>query len=202
VIAATLLQDRSLGRSQVLPHCALGQDRIIPTKNRKARTVPVVDALRRFPLEHTPSAADWSGGFVFGRSAEQPFSYTGTLSRAQRAWNDTGLDPIGFHECRHSMETMWEDAIGSRERAGEYLGHTDSRVTSRYYHLRDERMAQDVALVNAHLARVAEGELAHGMARASGGEADWQGEARDPEQARKPFRASRSDEGSNPSPSA
>jgi hypothetical protein len=70
------------------------------------------------------------------------------------------------------METMWEDSIGSRERACEYLGHTDPRVTSRYYHLSDERMAQDVALLNAHLARVAEGELAREVARASGGEAD------------------------------
>ena len=72
------------------------------------------------------------------------------------------------------METMWEDVIGSRERAGEYLGHTDPRVTARYYHASEERMAQDAALVNAHLVKTA--------------------------LSRKPFRAVRSDKGSNPSP--
>ena len=133
---------------------------VAPKSEAGVRTVPVVDELRRHLLAHKLRLG-WNEGYLFGRFAETPFSYTGTLSRARRTWKDAKLEPIGFHECRHSFVSLWHDAGVSLDRIGDYAGHSGSGITNRYRHLRDGQQAEDAALVNAYL-----GGLAHPLAHA------------------------------------
>jgi integrase len=138
---------------------------VAPKSRAGVRTVPVIDVLRRHLLEHKLRLG-WNEGYLFGRSAERPFSYTGTLSRARRAWKDAKLDPIGFHESRHSFVSLWHDAGVSLDRIGTYAGHSGSSITNRYRHLRDGRQAEDAALVNAYLDGLAPGLDHTGAAQA------------------------------------
>ena len=112
----------------------------------------MLDHLRLILREHR-LALGRADGLVFGRSAERPFNPSSVYRRAFVAWAAAGLEPIRLHECRHSFVSLWHDAGVSLDRIADYAGHSSTGITNRYRHLRDGRRADDVALVNAHLAR-------------------------------------------------
>ena len=68
---------------------------------------------------------------MFGRTAIDPFTDTHLRRRAHTAWKKTGLERIGFHECRHSYRSFLNAAGIDPTRADWYLGHANHTVIGR-----------------------------------------------------------------------
>jgi integrase len=80
--------------------------------------VPVCGQLYEILDEHL-LRLDWSAGFVFGRTATTPYSYSGVRKRTESAYTEAKLQPsdLQLHECRHSFSS-WLAAAGSRSSVG------------------------------------------------------------------------------------
>lgn len=136
---------------------------VSPKSRAGVRSVPVVDELRSILRAHQ-IATGRRGGLVFGRSETRPFDGRRVSLRARKAWASAGLTPIGLHEGRHSFVSLFHDAGVSLDRISDYAGHASAGITHRYRHLSDPRRTEDLALVNAYLAK-ARGEHAEAAAR-------------------------------------
>lgn len=106
------------------------QSRLFVTPKSRAgvRTVPFPGVLREYMLAHRLRSGR-AHGLVVGRSATCPFSYTGVLWRAKRAWRDAGLDGIGLHECRHTYTSFMIVAGVNAKALGTYMGHSSVTIT-------------------------------------------------------------------------
>jgi integrase len=135
-----------------------------PKSRAGRRLIPVVSDLRRLLIEHRLALA-WNEGLVFGRSATVPFNPSTLYDRAHAAWDKHGLTHIGLHESRHSFRSLCDRARVTKDSVRAYLGHADADVTDRYWHPREEQMADDVALIDAYLKRMRSG--AHAGAQAA-----------------------------------
>src|SRR5947209_1352999 len=62
------------------------QGEIDPKSKKGAREVPVVGVLRKVLLEHKARTGRRGREFVFGTTAERPFSPTNIRRKALRAW--------------------------------------------------------------------------------------------------------------------
>ena len=59
-----------------------------------------------------------------------------TIERMGRRWRDAGLNPLGFHEARHTAASMFIAAGLNAKTVSTYLGHANIAVTfDRYGHL-------------------------------------------------------------------
>src|SRR4051812_30657858 len=75
-----------------------------PKSAKGRRTVPIARVLREHLLRHR--LATVGDGLVFGRSPDSPFASNSVAKRAQVAWKAVGLQPITFHECRHTAASL------------------------------------------------------------------------------------------------
>ena len=120
----------------------------IETKSRKARTTPIPALLHDHLAELKARTGRSGDQLVFGRTATEPFTPGTVRKAALGAWAATAvgmffrgetpaveLDPIGLHELRHTMVSLWSDAGLSLERIGDYVGHSSAYMTDRYRHL-------------------------------------------------------------------
>jgi integrase len=106
-----------------------------PKSRAGKRTVPLPAVLR----EHLAAARLRAGrphGLVFGVDAETPFDYLKTTRRAQRAWRDAELEPLGLHEARHTFASLMIAAGANVKALAAYMGHSSVTITlDRYGHL-------------------------------------------------------------------
>jgi integrase len=106
---------------------------IEPKSKKGTRNVPIVSVLRDYLVEHKLRSGGL--GLVFGRTAPEPFTPSAVRRRAQTAWKQAGLEPIGLHECRHTFVSLMFDAGVPLERIGDYVGHSSTYMTDAYRHL-------------------------------------------------------------------
>jgi site-specific recombinase XerD len=87
---------------------------------------------------------------MFGRTAIDPFTDTHLRRRAHTAWKKTGLERIGFHECRHSYRSFLNAAGIDPTRADWYLGHANHTASGRYQHALPGQLASDAETLDAY----------------------------------------------------
>ena len=120
---------------------------VAPKSAAGIRRVPIPAVLRPHLAAHR-LACPWSAtdGYVFGRGPERPFLVWTIHKRARRYWTAAKLDPIGLHECRHTMVTLYLAAGTDWLTLSKIAGHSDPHTTAKLYGhlLRDaERKAAD-----------------------------------------------------------
>ena len=137
-----------------------------PKSAKGRRRVPIVARLRRLLLEHKLRTGREADGFVFGRTADRPFTPTHVRKAALKAWERANaerreegraeLRPVGLHELRHSYVSLVHDAGFSLERIGDYVGHSSTYMVDRYRHLLDGHEAEAAERFEEYLARAGE----------------------------------------------
>jgi integrase len=126
------------------------------TKGRNRRRVPITAILRDYLVEHG-MASGRSEGFVFGRSATEPFRPETVTARADAAWKEAGLDRITLHACCHTFASMMIAAGVNAKALQSYMGHSSIQVTyDKYGHLMPGNEEQAAGLLDEYLQRAAE----------------------------------------------
>jgi integrase len=124
-----------------------------PKSRAGVRTVPIVAALRAHLAAHLLRSRRRSG-LIFGRSEATRFSPRALSTRAEKAWTDAKLAPIGWHELRHTFASIAIAAGVNAKALSSYLGHASISITlDRYGHLMPGSGDEAVALVDAYLER-------------------------------------------------
>ncbi len=83
-----------------------------------------------------------------------PFNRDRLVARAEKAWKQRGLQPIGLHEARHTFASTLIAAGVNAKALSSYLGHSSIQITlDRYGHLMPGNEDEAVALVDAYLER-------------------------------------------------
>jgi integrase len=137
---------------------------VIETKSTKGhRRTPITATLRDYLTEHKARSGRDSHDFVFGSTADRPFTPSHIRKRAKKAWDAESarrcerelepLRPIGLHECRHTAVSLMVDAGLSLERVGDYIGHSSAWMTDKYRHLLEGHEAEAAKLLDDYLAR-------------------------------------------------
>jgi integrase len=152
---------------EITPKSAAGTD----------RTVPIFAVLRDQLTEHKARTGRAGRDFVFGATADRPFTPTHIRKQALAAWAAANvkraekeqplLVPIGLHECRHTIVSLMYDAGLTLERIGDHVGHGSSYMTDRYRHLLEGHEAEATRMMDAYLARADSGAR---IAQLEGGE--------------------------------
>jgi integrase len=111
----------------------------VPPKSRSGkRRVPITQTLRRELLSHRLRQGPGGAGFLFPNArGSGPFN-PGTLAlHTKKAWGaESGLTPIGLHECRHSYAAYMIAAGINTKALSTYMGHSSITITlDRYGHL-------------------------------------------------------------------
>lgn len=74
--------------------------------------------------------------------------------RIRRRWADAGLDPLGFHEGRHTFASIGIAAGLNAKTLSTYLGHATITITlDRYGHLMPGSEVEARAMLDAYLDR-------------------------------------------------
>jgi integrase len=118
---------------------------VSPKSMAGVRRVPIPTILKSHLM-----AVRKPGELVFGN--DEPFVYWPTVDRAKRAWKDSGLDPIGLHEARHTYASLMIAAGVNAKALSTYLGHASITITlDRYGHLMPGKEEHAAALLDAYL---------------------------------------------------
>jgi integrase len=120
----------------------------IPTKNRKARSVPVAAVLRDHLDEHLLSTG--AVEHVFG----DPRWVRRAGVRAHKRWEDNGLPIVDLHEARHTYASFAIAAGLNAKTLSTYMGHATIQITLDLYgHLFPGAEAEAAGLLDVYFAR-------------------------------------------------
>ena len=124
------------------------------------RTVPIPKVLRDHLLEHRLRSGRREG-FVFGRTASDPFQPSNVRQRAAPAWAGAGMTPITLHESRHTFASLMIAAGVNAKALSTYMGHANIAITlDRYGHLMPGNEVEAADLLDAYLHRAADARRA------------------------------------------
>jgi integrase len=124
-----------------------------PKSRAGRRTVPIPAVLRDHLVEHKLRSGRHVG-LVFGTSYAQPFTPSNVRKRANAAWLQAGLAPIGLHECRHTFASLMIAAGVNAKSLSAYMGHSSVTITlDRYGHLMPGNESEAASLLDGYLAR-------------------------------------------------
>ena len=116
-----------------------------PKSHTGRRNVPIPGVLVPELMAHL--ARQRAGAeFVFEGPGGRPFDPSNLIRSAKRAWRAAGLEPLGFHEARHTYASLMIAAGVNAKALCSYMGHSSITVTmDRYGHLMpgNEREAAD-----------------------------------------------------------
>ncbi len=109
---------------------------IEPKSRSGKRTVPIAKVLREHLIAHRLRSGR-STGLAFGRVADSPFHPSWLWRQAHKAWDAENvkrakkeldlLQPIGFHECRHTFASLMIAAGCNAKALTTYMGTQASR---------------------------------------------------------------------------
>ena len=100
------------------------------------RAVPMAFVVRRELQAHQQRTGRSGDDLVFGRTATEAFFASTIRARANRAWQQAGLQPITPHEARHCAISYFIAAGLDWKQISTWAGHGDVRQTwNRYGHL-------------------------------------------------------------------
>ena len=86
--------------------------------------------------------------------SSRPASPGGFRNRAADTWREANLDPLGFHEGRHTFASMMIAAGVNAKALSTYMGHANISITlDRYGHLMPRNEAEARVLLAAYLER-------------------------------------------------
>ena len=95
----------------------------------------------------------------FGMTDSHPFDPATVRRRARAAWKRAGLQPIGFHESRHTFASIGIAAGLNAKALSTYMGHASVTITyDRYGHLMPGNEEEATGLLDAYLLRTSEGQ--------------------------------------------
>lgn len=97
------------------------------------RTIPLVGRLRAELARHKLATGRGDDDLVFGRTTTTAFIRSTLRSRARRAWQTAGLEPLTPHEARHTCASYLAAAGLTPKEAQTAMGHTDIRTTMNIY---------------------------------------------------------------------
>ena len=124
---------------------------VSPKSRAGTRTVPVPTVLR----EHLAAQRLRTGrahGLAFSTDPDTPFDYLRVTRRAQSAWKEAELDPIGLHEARHTFASLMIAAGVNAKALATYMGHSSITITlDRYGHLFQGNEGEAAKLLNEYL---------------------------------------------------
>ena len=125
----------------------------VATKNRKVRTVPISDRLATLLADHFVLLDHPAEGLLFpGRDPRYPIHPRCLRRHAAKAWKATKLEPLGFHEARHTFASIGIAAGLNAKTLSTYMGHATIAITlDRYGHLLPGNEAEGRALLDAYL---------------------------------------------------
>ncbi len=109
---------------------------VAPKSKAGTRTVPIIARLSLLLADHRV-LTDHRPGLLFpGRVAGQPISHNGLRDRLASTWRADALEPLGFHEARHTFASLMIGAGVNAKALSTYLGHANIATTfDRYGHL-------------------------------------------------------------------
>ncbi len=145
--------DLDAGRISVDRSWDAREGAIEPKSRSGRRRVPIAEELRAHLAKHLLRSGR-RRGLIFGRSETRPFAHVSLRERALRAWAVAELQPIGFHECRHTFASMCIAAGVNARGLMAYLGHASIQMTfDRYGHLMPGNEDEAAELLNDYLRR-------------------------------------------------
>lgn len=156
-----------LGEIQALRHCSIdlqsGVIHVTQSWDRRSRTfvapksragnrrVPIPEALATYLAECIGGPGD-EQSLVFQNRRGEPFSAEAARVRAKKAWSVAGLEPIGFHECRHTYASLMLAAGVPLKPLAVFMGHSNISVTvDRYGHLMPGSEAEAARLLDDYV---------------------------------------------------
>lgn len=125
-----------------------------PKSGAGRRVVPIAGVVRRELAALKLRTARHDDGLVFGREPHLAFIPTTLRSRARKAWQAAGLEPLTPHEARHCAASYLIAAGLNAKELSVYIGHSDIRTTyNRYGHLMPGGEREATARLDAFLER-------------------------------------------------
>jgi len=129
---------------------------VAPKSKAGTRTVPIIARLSLLLADHRV-LTDHRPGLLFAGRTGQPAAHSGLRDRMTAAWRRNGLEPLGFHEGRHTFASLMIGAGVNAKALSAYLGHSSVAITfDRYGHLFPGAEHEARGLLDAYMAR--EGE--------------------------------------------
>ena len=64
---------------------------------------------------------------MFSFTGDRPFDPSNALRRAHQFWEKADLDPLGFHEARHTYASLMIAAGADAKALASYMGHQRPR---------------------------------------------------------------------------
>jgi integrase len=109
----------------------------IATKSRRVRVVPIGERLSTLLVDHLVLMDHPAEGLLFPSVDPRFPLHPRTLRRrAAKAWKAAGLEPLGFHEARHTYASIAIAAGLNAKTLSTYMGHASISITlDRYGHL-------------------------------------------------------------------
>jgi integrase len=126
-----------------------------PKSKAGARTVPIAAPLMVLLADHRVLANHPEDGLLFpGADGARPVHPTSLRESVAKAWMAAKLDPLGFHEGRHTAASVFIAAGLNAKTISTILGHSSITLTfDRYGHLMPGSEDEARALIDAYLER-------------------------------------------------
>jgi len=122
--------------------------------HRKVRKVPIIDKLRVLLVNHFVLLDHPSEGLLFPsfKNPEWPTDPGILRRRVREQWSAADLQPLGFHEARHTFASIGIAAGLNAKTLSTYLGHTTITITlDRYGHLMPGSEVEARAMLDSYL---------------------------------------------------
>jgi integrase len=127
----------------------------IATKSRKSRTIPISSRLGELLADHLVLLDHPSDGLLFvGRDPRYPTHPRVLRRRTAKTWKVAGLEPLGFHEARHTFASTAIAAGMNAKTLCTLMGHASISVTyDTYGHLLRGNESEARDLLDTYLDR-------------------------------------------------
>jgi integrase len=127
---------------------------IAPKSRAGERTVPIPALLRAELRQQLLRQGHGGLGLVFAsKDPGRPFDPSNAKRSAWRIWQRAGLEPLGFHQARHTYAALMIAAGVNAKALSSYMGHSSITVTlDRYGHLFPGNEAEAAARLDRFLA--------------------------------------------------
>jgi len=137
---------------KVLAWPVTGRGAYVGVKSKAGeRTLPVPQLLMPYLAEQR--LATGGQGLLFPGEKAEVFAPGMLAERAKKAWTAGGLPYVTLHECRHTYASILIEAGYNPKKGATYMGHSKVEVFwDRYGHLYPDAMAEDMGLLDDHLA--------------------------------------------------
>jgi integrase len=137
-LIAVRWRDIDSGARKINVHRALSGDvEMASTKSRRAREVPIPDQAER-ALDRLRRRSDFTGpnDYVFVNRLGRRLDPSALRRRYERARDATGLEPLRFHDLRHTYGSLLVAGGIDLASVKAAMGHARISTTERYLHAR------------------------------------------------------------------